>query len=227
MKELAECIGLWLAEGDSKTKAEVTFTNNCIELILFFQKVINGIYKGDNKPRLYIYSPTKRKPIHNFEGFKKINYYIDKRANKPYYIYRLADVKFVKIWKKLVNQIKKEPKYYADILRGIFAGEGNIHHIPQCHNHRSIRIACKPRDKFIEKLLIYFKISYKYNEDHREFIICGKSLNKTYDINIALLHPKKQYKFKNMIFSVKEKNYPQSYLEKVNLLNSPNKHNNK
>ena len=32
-KEIAECVGLWLAEGDNKTTAEVTFTNNCFELI--------------------------------------------------------------------------------------------------------------------------------------------------------------------------------------------------
>ena len=63
MKQLAECAGLWLAEGDNKTNSEITFTNNCLELILFFRQVIEEIYKGSNKPRLYIYSPNKRKII--------------------------------------------------------------------------------------------------------------------------------------------------------------------
>ena len=40
-KETAECVGLWLAEGDKKTFREVTFTNNSIELILFFMILLN------------------------------------------------------------------------------------------------------------------------------------------------------------------------------------------
>ena len=39
IKEIAECVGLWLAEGDKKTSAEVTFTNNCMELIIFFHPI--------------------------------------------------------------------------------------------------------------------------------------------------------------------------------------------
>ena len=31
--EIAECVGLWLAEGDNKTRMEITFTNNCLFLI--------------------------------------------------------------------------------------------------------------------------------------------------------------------------------------------------
>lgn len=215
MHELAECIGLWLAEGDNKTKAEVTLTNNCLELILFFQRVIKNIYKGHNKPRLYIYSPNKKRLIYQLNGFKKINYYIDERANRPYYIYRLADVKFMHVWKDLVNQFKKESKYYADILRGIFAGEGNIHHTPQCNNHRSIRISSGFKNEFIEKLLAYFKINYKYNERHREYEIYGANLDRAYEIDIASLHPEKQHKFNHMILSVKEKHYSPNFLKKA------------
>jgi len=50
-KELVECVGLWLAEGDNKTNQEITFTNNCLELILFFQENISNVYFGKNKPR--------------------------------------------------------------------------------------------------------------------------------------------------------------------------------
>ena len=31
LHKLAECIGLWLAEGDSKTNSELTITNNCYD----------------------------------------------------------------------------------------------------------------------------------------------------------------------------------------------------
>ena len=47
-KELAECVGLWLAEGDNKTNREVTFTNNVFDLIAFFSRNIQTIYSGDN-----------------------------------------------------------------------------------------------------------------------------------------------------------------------------------
>lgn len=29
---VARCAGLWLAEGDTKSKSELTFTNNCIDI---------------------------------------------------------------------------------------------------------------------------------------------------------------------------------------------------
>ena len=45
-KEMSECVGLWLAEGDSKTKSEVTFTNNCFELIIHFHKVVLIFVQG-------------------------------------------------------------------------------------------------------------------------------------------------------------------------------------
>ena len=37
-KEIAQSVGLWLAEGDSKSCNEITFTNNCFELIKLFDK---------------------------------------------------------------------------------------------------------------------------------------------------------------------------------------------
>ncbi len=36
--QLAECVGLWLAEGDNKSRGEITFTNNCYELIKHFSQ---------------------------------------------------------------------------------------------------------------------------------------------------------------------------------------------
>ena len=222
MKELAECVGLWLAEGDNKTKYEVTFTNNCIELILFFQKIIKSAYNGTNKPRLYIYSPTKRKVIYNFKGFKKINYYIDKRANKPYYIYRLADVKFVKIWKKLVSQIKQKPKHQEDILRGFFAGEGNIKYT--YHNSKSIRIFQNKKKEFIDNILKFYNINYKYLEKEKYYNIHGRyNWDKLAKIKIANLHPIKKQRFWAVYNSFKEYHYQNNYLKKniLKLLNKP------
>lgn len=104
-KKLGECVGLWLAEGDSKTNQEITFTNNSIELILFFHETIMKFYTGKNKPRIYVYSPSFRKIFHSI-GNLKIRYYYDRRANRTYYIYRLADVNFLKRWHKIVNRQK-------------------------------------------------------------------------------------------------------------------------
>lgn len=214
-KELAECVGLWLAEGDNKTKAEVTFTNNCLELVLFFQRIIRKIYTGNNKPRLYIYSPAERQLFYHLDGFKKVKFYIDRRARRPYYIYRLADVKFVKVWTNLVKEIKENQEFHNDILRGFFAGEGNVKHFPSNHNHRSIRIACKLENKFIEEIMNKLKLKYNFDKYHRAYNICGASLNKLNEINVASLHPEKEYKFYKMIHSLKEKHYPIDYLKKA------------
>lgn len=214
-KELAECVGLWLAEGDNKTIREITFTNNCLELILFFQRVIEKIYTGNNKPHLYIYSPTEKQLFYSISGFKRIKFYIDRRARRPYYIYRLADVRFVKIWKNLIVEVKKNEKFHNDILRGFFAGEGNVKHSPLNNNHRSIRISCKLRNRFIEKIMNSLKVKYKYDNNHRNYNICGKSLDKLHKINIASLHPEKESKFHKMIHSLKEKHYSPNYLKKI------------
>ena len=45
-KEVVECVGLWLAEGDKKTHGEITFTNNCFDLIQYFHKTILKLFKN-------------------------------------------------------------------------------------------------------------------------------------------------------------------------------------
>ncbi|MBT4804674.1 helix-turn-helix domain-containing protein [Candidatus Woesearchaeota archaeon] len=213
-KEIAECVGLWLAEGDSKTKSEVTFTNNCIELILFFHEHIHQLYSGKNKPRIYIYSPAPRTLITNLNGFV-IRNYSDVRAKRTYYIYRLADVQFVKEWKRIVSDVKDNEKFYPEVLRGIFAGEGNVKHDLKNKNSRNLRVASGKRDPFIEKLLEFFNVPIKYTSDNHMYLITGRHLEKLNDINIAVLHPEKESKFRKMIDSVKEKHYSPGEFKKL------------
>jgi hypothetical protein len=205
-KELAECVGLWLAEGDNKTEREITFTNNCLELILFFHANMDQLYCGKNKPRLYVYSSTPRILITNLNGLI-IRNYSDSRARKTYYIYRLANVQFVKEWKLTVNEVKLSPDYYPEVLRGLFAGEGNVKHDLKNNNSRHLRIASGVRNEFIEKLLCFFDIPLKFDSKKRVYWIHGRSLEKLNSIDIASLHPEKEAKFRRMINSVKEKHY--------------------
>ena len=55
-KQIAECVGLWLAEGSTTSKSEITFTNNCLDLIDLFHKTMNDLFKNDkfNQKRLTI-----------------------------------------------------------------------------------------------------------------------------------------------------------------------------
>lgn len=205
-KEIAECVGLWLAEGDKKTSAEVTFTNNCMELIMFFHETIKPLYKGKNKPRIYVYSPTDRILISKLQEFV-IRNYVDKRANRTYYIYRLADTEFVKEWKKIVELVKNREEYYEDVLRGIFAGEGNVKHDFENNNARNVRISVGLRDPFIEKLLIYFNVKFSYEEHKKQYVITGRCLDKLKEIKIASLHPEKEVKFRKMFECLKENHY--------------------
>jgi hypothetical protein len=220
-KEIAECVGLWLAEGDSKTNNEITFTNNCLELIIYFHNMIKNLYHGNNKPRLYVYSSTKKILISEINGLK-INNYTDFRAKKTYYIFRLSDVNFVKEWKQLVKTFKDNSVYYPEILRGIFAGEGNVKHDLKNKNSRNLRIASGKRDQFIEKLLKCFNIPIKFEANKRTYWIFGRNLEKLNAINIASLHPEKEAKFRKMINSIKEIHYSPGELSEL-LLNKLDK----
>ena len=45
-KKIAECVGLWLAEGDNKSNREITFTNNEFSLIELFHKTIQKLFSN-------------------------------------------------------------------------------------------------------------------------------------------------------------------------------------
>jgi predicted transcriptional regulator len=204
-KEIAECVGLWLAEGDNTSIAEITLTNNNLEIILFFHEIIKKLYQGKNEPSIYIYSPTPKQLFHSLNNFKKVKFYVDERANRCYYIYRLADRKFVKRWHGIVNKIKINKCLYPEILRGFFAGEGNVK--TGSHSSRRVRIS-QLRSKFIEKILDYFAIKYYYDESHREYEISNRiNLERLEEIEVSTLHPEKHSKFKKMIESYKQHHY--------------------
>jgi predicted transcriptional regulator len=209
--DISKCVGLWLAEGDTKTKREITFTNNCNLLIEFFSTTIENIFRNYRfHPRIYIYSKYKEKVTLNLNCIKK--YYIDKRAKKPYFIYRIASTKLICLWKEIVEKVKENKKLYKYLLMGYFAGEGNLK--GGTHSQRTIRIAQGKPNKLIEKILTYFKISYKYNIKERTYIISGKwNWDILADIRIADLHPIKKEKFWDMYYSYKEIHYPDNYIK--------------
>jgi len=220
-QEAAECIGLWLAEGDTKTTKEITFTNNCLTLVEFFAKTIKQIFKECNiKPRVYVYSAKKDKIKFNFSC--KINYYQDKRARKPYFIFRIGSVAFTRQWKELVYKTTKCEKFYKDILRGFFAGEGNLK--SGNHSNRTIRIAQGKPNEFVEQIFRYYGITYQYSNRGRAYSITGKwNWDKMAKIKIADLHPIKKEKFWRTYYSYKEIHYPNHHIKNnlVNLLNKP------
>lgn len=210
--EIAECVGLWLAEGDKKTEREITFTNNCIPLIELFGFTIQKQFQNyPINPRTYIYS-AKNEKIQLAINCKR-KYYTDVRANSPYIIYRVASVKVVKEWKRIVSQVKNEKKYHKDILKGFFAGEGNIKE--GSHSNRTIRIAQGKRDAFIEKILKHLGITYRYSKKERTYIITGKwNWEKFAKMKIADLHPEKRMKFYRIFNDYKEEHYPNNYIRK-------------
>lgn len=208
--EIAQCVGLWLAEGDRKSNLELTFTNNSKKLIKIFHNTIMKIYDGKNEPRIYVYSPNDKKI--KIVGEIKTNFYLDKRASKPYYIYRLADVSFLKEWGKIVKKCKNDKKIYPYILQGFFAGEGNIK--TGSHKNRTLRISQGKKNKFVEKVLDYLEVKYRFSERGRSYIITGrKNLEKLKDISIAELHPEKNQKFESMMKSYKQKHYSKGELK--------------
>ena len=76
-KGIAECVGLWLAEGDNKCQNEITFTNSCMSLVKHFDKNLRLIFNKYNPNiRIYVYS-SKRENIRIPIKYCKINRYVD------------------------------------------------------------------------------------------------------------------------------------------------------
>ena len=171
--KVAECVGLWLAEGDTKTKLELTFTNNCWTLIDLFYKTINKIFRNYSyTPRIYVYSKDKEKVKIPYKNCV-VKYYIHKRATKPYFILRFASVKMVKEWKQIVQEVLKDKNLFCFILRGFFAGEGNVY--MGSHNRRILRISQKEEKKFINRILTGLGIYFYFEKGNRNYVICRKS----------------------------------------------------
>lgn len=210
-KEVAECVGLWLAEGSTTSKSEVTFTNNCLELIDLFYKTTDNLFKKNYnyKERIYVYNSDGSKVKLPYRC--QINYYIHKRATKPYLIFRIASVNLVKEWKNIVSETLNNEELYPFILRGFFAGEGNIHTGKK--GVRVIRIFQKTRKDFIDKILNNFKIKHVFKEDYMAYIISNKS---NWDIfarlKLADLHPNKKEKFWKVYNNFKEDHYDKKFL---------------
>lgn len=209
-KEIAECVGLWLAEGDRKTKSEITFTNNSLDLIKLFHKTISRLFE-DKKERIRIYVYSNNDEKINISFCRIVNYYIDKRARKPYCILRLASVEDVKKWKKIVEDVCSDKELYHYILRGFFAGEGNLKWTSK--SSRTIRISQKEPNKLIEDILISMDINFYFRDKDRNYYIHGKP---NWDIfakfNLADLHPDKKDKFWKMFRDFKEVHYKNNYL---------------
>ncbi|MEK6859549.1 MAG: hypothetical protein AABX54_01915 [Nanoarchaeota archaeon] len=220
--EIAECVGLWLAEGDRKTKSEITFTNNCVPLVELFYKVLCKLFEDKkDRIRIYVYSNNHEKIDVDFCSI--VNYYNDKRARKPYCILRLASVEYLKEWKKIVENIINNEELYNYILRGFFAGEGNIKE--GSHNSRGLRIAQKEKNTLVESILKNLKIKkFKFRSDERSYIIYGKiNWDIFAELKLADLHPEKKKRFWRVYHEFKQDHYENNYLKDniFLLLNKP------
>ncbi len=209
-ERVAECVGLWLAEGDQKSKSEITFTNNCLELVNLFYKNLTYLFKNCRNIRIYVYSREDQE-INIYHKNCTIKYYKDNRARKPYFIVRLTSVEKVKDWKRIIKETLNNKNLYPFVLKGFFAGKGNIKKSSNCS--RSIRIAQKNENRLLEKILSYFKVNYSFYQNERNYYIYGK---KNWDIfaelRLADLHPEKREKFWKVYGEFKEEHYKHNYL---------------
>lgn len=210
--DLARCVGLWMAEGDTKTDREITFTNNCKKLIDFFKETLISLFDKEENPRVYIYYHRKNaKNTGKFSFNCKTREYLDERATKPYFIYKLYSTKLHRKWENLVEVAKSNQKWYKFLLQGFFAGEGNIKE--GSHNHRSVRIAQGKKNTFLEKMLDHFNISHNFS-GKRAYVIQGrKNLERLEEIDIAKLHPIKKRDFRRMVKGYKERHYSKGELK--------------
>jgi len=214
-KQVAECVGLWLAEGDNKTEAEITFTNNSLKLVKYFYRNIKNLFNADNF-RLYAYYPSRDHPLKLGFKVKTIKFYVDKRANKPYFIIRIASKDIVRKWKKLVQVVESDKTSHNYILRGFFAGEGNIK--TGKHFNRTLRISQRNRILIIDNILNNLGVNFTFSRRERAYVITGRSnWEKLAKIGVADLNPIKKEKFWGTYNSFVEWHYPRHYI-KSNIL---------
>jgi len=210
-KDLARCVGLWLAEGDTKTVAEITFTNSSFELVDLFYRKLQSLFETDNY-RLYVYRPREDADYRELEN-AETSLYNDERATQTYYIIRLASRDIVKEWKHKVSKVKDEPNLYPYILQGFFAGEGSVYE--GSRKSRTLRVSQGERDDFIEKVFDHLNLDYYFRPEGRSYVITKK---KNWDIfdehEICKLHPRKQEKFQSIYNSFQEEHYLKGELKK-------------
>ena len=212
-KRIAECVGLWLAEGDMKTESEITFTNNCLELIDLFYKTLSKLF-NNKKFRIYTYSKKDEIIKLDYKHCIIKNYY-DPRARRPYFILRLFSKELIKIWKNIVKDKMGNENLFPYILRGFFAGEGNLKEGSHCS--RIIRVSQKKNNYFFENVLDTLGITNSFRQNERNYYIYGKPNWDTFaKLKLADLHTEKRDKFWRMYGDFKEEHYKSNYLlEKI------------
>lgn len=216
-------VGLWLAEGDHKTSREITFTNNNSKLIRFFHRALWKHFQPSNPPRVYAYLPSYSTTFVRPVPGAVYRTYIDRRANVPYYIYRVSGVELVRLWKKVSREICNSSSNYQGILQGFFAGEGNIKESGS-HRSRVVRIAQGKRFILLERILYHFGVTFRYEPSGRNYVISGReNLEKLWNIGVSELHSKKHAKFEAMLSSYKQRHYKRLYLGPriLDMLSSP------
>jgi hypothetical protein len=208
--KIAECIGLWLAEGDNNSKLEITLTNNCLRIIKYFHSLMKDLFQ-DIRPRVYIYRTNRDKTKKIALSGIRLRYYNDNRANKEYYIYRIANVKLVKAWHRLVEDIKSKKHLSEHVLRGFFAGEGNLKE--GSHKNRAIRISQGFPNSFLESMLKGLNVEFRFSKNERAYVITSrKNWELLAKMKIADLHPNKKIKFWRIFNSYKEWHYPSNFI---------------
>ena len=220
---MAQTVGLWLAEGDHKTLREVTFTNNDPKLISFFHRVLWRHFKPRNRARIYVYRPSKDATFQRPVPGAVYRTYVDRRANTPYYIYRVSGVELVRIWRRTARAICAEPRNYQGILQGFFAGEGNVKDALNRHS-RVLRIAQGKRLALLERILDSFGVRFRYRLSERSYVISGReNLEKLWRIGLSELHSKKQARFAAMMSSYQQYHYARQFLGPriLEILSSP------
>ena len=209
----AQAVGLWLAEGDKRTRNEVTLTNNQPRLVTLFHKVVAKTLQPNLTPRVAVYLPSTDTSYAHPVKSARYRIYVDKRSNRPYYIYRISGVTLAKRWLMLVRKTCKSESNYRYILQGFFAGEGNVKE--GSHGSRAVRIAQGKPNQFVEKMLDHFGITYSYG-GHREYTICGRAnLEKFLDLGLTILHPLKYKRFMNMMATFRQRHYQRHKLEEL------------
>ena len=207
----AQAVGLWLAEGDKRALYLVTFTNNQPCLIAFFHRVASRVLQPSSLPRVAVYLPSTDTPYAQPVRPAHYRTYVDNRANRPYYIYRIYGAVLAKKWRLIVRKICKNESNYRPIFQGFFAGEGNVKE--GSHGSRAVRIAQGKPNQFVEKMLNHFGITYDYG-GHREYTVCGRAnLEKFLDLELTILHPSKYKRFMNMMATFRQRHYRKHALE--------------
>ncbi|MFH0973785.1 MAG: hypothetical protein V1817_03305, partial [Candidatus Micrarchaeota archaeon] len=186
--EFAVALGLFLAEGDKKTKKKIAFSNTSLPIIKYFKGFLTdelGVKKSEL--RAYVYLPPNKRKIDyaNELGIAedRIRFYENKKSKSPcvilsaygWFYKKILDASITLIETNLTEELAKA------LVSGVVCGDGSISFSPK-RKYYEICVALGRKEADMTERALE-----KIGVDYKERIV------KNSGLVLILIHKKKNF----------------------------------